>query len=286
MSSAIYTPLKSSSSSEELCEDPQKTTLKPFLCSRCRGPISTKPSLSFWAIAISLLSLVLNSLILLASSRVVHRCSDPMTEVTNDNIHLLRRPSPFIGFDTITRPVPVVERELINFPQIIQQVNKNQPYYVYDDDPLRYMSVEGLVSPESRQVQVTHQISTLVQFRVIDYGMEKCELHIEFPANSTTDAGSHSFLIHINRLDSPIPLNTKTLTFATKPRAQVSLAPLRVNPREDTTVYWQQPFDCKWDELLTFELACDQSAEVGDSASDCWLEWWQDRRSATIPPGM
>ncbi|PBK70020.1 hypothetical protein ARMSODRAFT_885206 [Armillaria solidipes] len=196
-----------------------------------------------------------------------------MLPIANDNIHLLRRPTPFIGFDNITRPFPPVPRELINFPQVVQQINEERPDFVYDDDPLRYMSRRGLVSPEERRV------STLAQFRIIDYGMERCELHVRFSINSTTATSSdHPFLLTVNRLESGIPLNTKTLSYRTKPALVSTLAQIRVDPgRTHEEVHWWKRFDCRWDDLITVQLACFDTERLGGAVGDCWVEWWQNR---------
>ncbi|KAK0473978.1 hypothetical protein IW261DRAFT_1656296 [Armillaria novae-zelandiae] len=132
------------------------------------------------------------------------------------------------------------------------------------------MSRRGLVSPEERRVQTTDKVSTLAQFRIIDYGMERCELHVRFPINSTTAASSgHPFLLTVNRLESEIPLNTKTLSYRTKPALVSTLAQIRV--------HWWKRFDCRWDELITFQLACFDTERLGDAMDDCRVEWWQNR---------
>ncbi|KAH7869186.1 uncharacterized protein C8R40DRAFT_1000153, partial [Lentinula edodes] len=93
-----------------------------------------------------------------------------------------RRPTPFIGFDDIIRPYPPIHRELINFPQIIQRVDREDVNLVYDDDPFAFMTRKGRVSPETQVVEISSKVSTIVQFRAIDYGMEHCELCINYPA--------------------------------------------------------------------------------------------------------
>ncbi|SJL04983.1 uncharacterized protein ARMOST_08354 [Armillaria ostoyae] len=287
LNSLGYSLLQRSSSSDGLTakdSDDSSPEHEPgTFCSQCRRSLSRSDSpfstLPFWAIIVSLLCLSFNCLILLASSKFSNECADPMLSITNDNIHLLRRPTPFIGFDNITRPFPPVPRELINFPQVVQQINEERPGFVYDDDPLRYMSRRGLVSPEERRVQTTDKVSTLAQFRIIDYRMERCELHVRFPINSTTAASSgRPFLLTVNRLESGIPLNTKTLSYQTKPALVSTLAQIRVDPgRTQEEVHWWKRFDCRWDELITFQLACFDTERLGDAMGDCRVEWWQNR---------
>ncbi|KAK0441322.1 hypothetical protein EV421DRAFT_1667209, partial [Armillaria borealis] len=99
-------------------------------------------------------------------------------------------------------------------------------------------------------------VSTLAQFRAIDYGMERCEIHV--------------------RPESPI--NTKKLSYANRPALVSTVAQIRVDPSSaKEEVHWWQRFGCPWDELFTFELACFDMERLGDGAEDCWVEWWQNR---------
>ncbi|KAK0478648.1 hypothetical protein EDD18DRAFT_1086904 [Armillaria luteobubalina] len=141
------------------------------------------------------------------------------------------------------------------------------------------MSRWGLVSPEERPVQATDKVSTLAQFRAIDYGMERCEIHVRFPINTTTAALSgRPFILSVNRLESRIPIDTKKLSYASKPGLASTISQIRVDPmRANEEVHWWQWFDCPWDELFTFELACFDVERLGDGGDDCRVEWWQNR---------
>lgn len=131
-------------------------------CPTCghRRSQSTLSRTSLWTILAVLLLTCINALLLYASSILPNQCVDPIMQVTTENLHELRRPSPFIGLQDIERPVPPIDRELVNFPQVLQQVDgkEEKRNFVYDDDPLAYMSINGLVSPESRRVLVTNTV--------------------------------------------------------------------------------------------------------------------------------
>ncbi|KAK0493279.1 hypothetical protein EDD18DRAFT_1078458 [Armillaria luteobubalina] len=150
------------------------------------------------------------------------------------------------------------------------------------------MSRRGLVSPEERRVQATDKVSTLAQFRAIDYGMERCEIHVRFPINTTTAASSgRPFILSVNRLKSRIPIDTKKLSYASKPGLVSTISQIRVDPtRANEEVHWWQRFDCPWDELFTFELACFDVERLGDGGDDCRVEWWQNREGKDPRSGM
>ncbi|KAJ7602358.1 hypothetical protein DFH06DRAFT_1397516 [Mycena polygramma] len=122
------------------------------------------------------------------------------------------------------------------------------------------MSPIGTVVPEDRR------ISTIVQFRTIDWGMEDCELHLALPAVKHWDTGS-SVVLH--RLNQTYPLDLATLTYRSSPPRVATMASIQLAPTAGTT--WQHRFACATDEILTFELACSPTNE----GSDCTVEWWQ-----------
>lgn len=86
--------------------------------------------------------------------------------MTYHSIQSLRRPSQFIGFDRIAnRPSPPTPNHFINYPVLLTQVYEAHPELVSGDDPRRYLSRVGTVSPEDRLVRVNQTVSS--SFRVI-----------------------------------------------------------------------------------------------------------------------
>ncbi|KAK0210115.1 hypothetical protein DFS33DRAFT_1450166 [Desarmillaria ectypa] len=135
-----------------------------------------------------------------------------MLSATNDNIHLLRRPTPFIDVENIA---------------------------------IRSTCIQGSSSASLKsykcRIQVTNKVSALAQFRTINYGMES---RLVWP-----------FLLSVNRLESRIPINTKSISYANKPGLVSTLAQIRVDPGSTKEeVHW-----------------------LGDGADDFWVEWWQNR---------
>lgn len=119
------------------------------------------------------------------------------------------------------------------------------------------------------------QISTIVQFRAIDYGMETCELKLTMNPDTVTQMSSSPFELEVFRLNATIPLDRKTANYKTRPPRLAKVASIRVNPRLNTT--WHRNFGCASDEVLTFEVACQPDIE----GADCHLEWWQTNQHPT-----
>ena len=74
----------------------------------------------------------------------------------------LRRPSPYIGLDKINRVPNTPPASIINYPHVIAQVDRLHQSRVFDDDPKRYLSRTGTVSPQTREVRATQSVSLTV----------------------------------------------------------------------------------------------------------------------------
>lgn len=84
-----------------------------------------------------------------------------LRSVSREQYSTLRRPSPFIGFEGITRSSPPISRTLINYPATIALVNSSHPDQVFSDDPKQYMAPTGFVSPTERLVMLSNAVSFL-----------------------------------------------------------------------------------------------------------------------------
>jgi len=203
------------------------------------------------------------------SQRASRSASSPV-EVTYKNVHLLRRPSQYMRFDEITRPSPVVPRQFNNYPIGVAQVDAAHKRTVFDPEEGSIMTNLGTIVPERRRVLVTPTISTIVEFRSIDWGMEDCELHLSLPSG---DASSTVVLYQLNQTHTT---DLATLSYETRPPRQAELGTFQ--PSVEGTA-WQHRFACPTDTILTFELACSSTSE-----SKCMLEWWQTRDTKEPEP--
>jgi hypothetical protein len=132
------------------------------------------------------------------------------------------------------------------------------------------------------------QISTIAQFRMHDFGMERCVIVISVPAQSTSAPGSvdedHRFIpggyeikgdtqtIELWKLeDTQTPLDLRTLNYRNKPRRESLFASVNIAPGEDTRT---REFFCREDSLQTFEFVCPWE--------DCEARWWQIKGNETL----
>ncbi|KAG6873899.1 hypothetical protein C0995_009678 [Termitomyces sp. Mi166 len=188
------------------------------------------------------------------------------------DIYTLRRPSQYIGFDSITRPSPPVQRNFTNFPFAVAQIDVQEPLKVFEIDTKRFMSLSGTVYPDDKKVVVTDKISTILQFRAIDYGMEICELHIDLPPSSVLAGQVEA--ISVYRLESSSPLDLGSLSYKTSPRRIGCLGDIYATADKET--HWHRKMTCTLEAVLTLELACPQDIPVGKR---CNLEWLQSKEA-------
>ncbi|KAF8193014.1 hypothetical protein BJ912DRAFT_807873, partial [Pholiota molesta] len=156
------------------------------------------------------------------------------------------------------------------YPMEIALVNATSPLQVFEDDPKRHLTNTGTVSPEDRL------ISTIVQFRAVDYGMERCELNIRI-SPSTTKLLTRPTKISLYQLASAEhPLDTKALSFSNRPSRLATVAIIPITP--SSSVQWKREFKCAWDSILTFEISYLGQGVTGfDSAENSSIQWWQNK---------
>ncbi|KAI0258332.1 hypothetical protein BC834DRAFT_835798 [Gloeopeniophorella convolvens] len=193
-----------------------------------------------------------------------------LRSLSRKDISRLRRPSTFIGFDSIHRPSPPIPKQINTFPVILTQIDKTNPK-VFDDNTARYLSTNGTVAVEKRR------ISTIMQFRAIDWGMEQCSLQLIVPplADASIIPPGRSFTLSLYRLNATHTIDGQSLSHSSRPSRVAKLADIHVASGEATN--FQRNSSCMRDELMTFELAC--SRDTHDN--DCMLQWWQDKENPT-----
>ncbi|KAH6914549.1 hypothetical protein BKA70DRAFT_550193 [Coprinopsis sp. MPI-PUGE-AT-0042] len=153
-----------------------------------------------------------------------------------------------------------------NFPLVVSRINAQDPQRVYTDTT-HWLSRLGLVYPEENEVTVTSSYSTIMQFRTLDFGMERCSVVLSIDASSYRyQSGSK---IDIWELKAPRRLDPRSISWTSRPsrnRLFSSMA-LSVN----TTGLESPEFRCSSGSLHAFEFACSDSEA-------CQLEYRQDAK--------
>jgi len=212
-------------------------------------------------------------------SRTGPRIPDDLV-VSRDALRRLRRPSQYIGLDEVIRPSPPIPVQFNNYPIVVASVDNHKQDVLFEVDARRFMSPSGMISSEARRVLVTDTVSTVVQFRAIDYGMEICELHVDLPRllpNTTSYPGQNA-MVSLFRLSASLPVDVKTLSRDTRPARLFKVADIQLS--SEGISRWRRKMACASEEVLSFELASFGS-DYG-----CHVEWWQDREDPSGNPGI
>ena len=114
-----------------------------------------------WTLIVVILCTLLNITLSVFPTVFTQRKEVPQADtlITRQNIHHLRRPNQYIGFDEIQRPIPPVSRQLTTYPILLSLVDAASPDTVFDDDFAMQMVHSGTITPDDRRVRVTPTVS-------------------------------------------------------------------------------------------------------------------------------
>ncbi|KAF7290732.1 hypothetical protein MIND_01313900 [Mycena indigotica] len=216
--------------------------------------------LLIFACFVSVLSILLNFLHFSAAS--APRGQSPLKLVY---------PNPYIGLDSAVLPSGLPPaKPILNWPLLIAQVNRSDPHTVYLQNP-KWDSSFGMIYDEQREFEVSTDVSTILQFRTLDFGMTRCVLTLEIPSAANADANDlprknvliapQSVMLTVNTLATDASLPPETLSWATASRLHrikrlTSFGIASLAAREGV-VLQSAPFVCAERSLLTVEVTLD-----------------------------
>ena len=126
------------------------------------------------------------------------------------------------------------------------------------------------------------QIHTILQFRIIDYGMEDCQLSLNLPSLDASLSDPYVFhaetettLLDVCALDVPELLDVPKVTWANRAPCTKPMGSLMAVPGSETFL---PRFPCKWGTLHTFEISCSPhspqcAVDVWANQTVHWGEW-------------
>ncbi|TFY61698.1 hypothetical protein EVJ58_g4354 [Rhodofomes roseus] len=227
-----------------------------------RLPTRSTPTLSQWISATLALFILADLLAYLYVFRAV------VNDIRDSEAQLEFR-SPYRGLDDLygsgeansSRHDPIE-----NVPRVAAVVTNEDPEKVYPLDEHRRLSAYGTVTPLDRHLRVSGTMHTVLQFRVMDYGMERCALALRLPFIESNT--SKPVDLDICALDVSRQLNLRTLSWSTRPPCKNLVGTLRGGAGEEVRL---PEFSCKWGELYTYEVSCAAESPA------CDVDVWADR---------
>ncbi|KAF9055667.1 hypothetical protein BJ165DRAFT_1521662 [Panaeolus papilionaceus] len=186
--------------------------------------------------------------------------------------------NPYIGLDELysSQAVKASKHDpIINEPRIAAQVSPAEPKKVFPFDEHRWLTNFGLVSPPDRRTKVTSEVHTIVQYNVLDYGMEKCTLAVRLPNRGdvlphqyTLPTSRDSVRLSICQLDAHRPLKEHKLSWDTKPSCARDLGVVEAKIGGEVEM---KPFYCKSGDYLAYQISC------AEESFGCDIDVWTNQ---------
>jgi hypothetical protein len=183
--------------------------------------------------------------------------------------------NPYIGLDALygyNKITPSRYNKVINEPRLSAQISAAEPTRVFPIDPHRWLSDFGLLSPPDRHLQVSSHIHTVVQFSVLDYGMEKCALAVRLPNRG--DVLPHPYSLPVTgdvvrldicELDVKRPLKEHKISWSTRPACVRKLGILNAKIGGEVEM---QPFSCTSGSFIGYQVSC------AEDSPGCNIDVW------------
>ncbi|KAF8055312.1 hypothetical protein FPV67DRAFT_854273 [Lyophyllum atratum] len=221
--------------------------------------------LFFWACIISIVSSLISLFILATVS------STGSTLRHAPSVQPLRRPNQYMNIDKVllnhTEPFPPI----VGFPPVVLQIQRSDPKRTMHEDERGHPSPVGTIYPDDRHFVVSTEMSTVAQFRHLDYGMERCRLLVKVPMPSdildTAIQITDRSMIDVWTLDSPDELTPYTI-WEHAPARKAHFTTLTISERGEAS---SPEYRCPSGLFSTFEFVC------SDTGKPCHVDFWQNK---------
>ncbi|KAI0300035.1 hypothetical protein B0F90DRAFT_1726125 [Multifurca ochricompacta] len=182
----------------------------------------------------------------------------------------LETPSTYINFDLLYRNGTKTNLRfpsIQGLPRALAQVSSREPDKVDPQWPVSYLAPYGSVPYNDRHLLVEPEISTFVQFRVLDYGMENCSLALHIPeyGSETMEIARIGSTIDVWSLAVDSKVDLLEISFRTLPRRVSKIGTF--TPRFNTTELLPS-FTCQSGTYHAFLLTCPEGARK----ENCWVD--------------
>jgi len=177
----------------------------------------------------------------------------------------------------------------ITTPTFLTPIDRARPDFIYPMEGRMHFHANpyyGTLPQEDWQLFLNDSITSIVQFRVRDFGMERCRFQFGLPKNGVLDplrnnrtsvqphweAGGSEAVISIWSLDTSRWLERTDLCYRSKPPRSERVATMLVKQNE--VIRSTEQFLCPSDNILTYEIACE--------SANCDISILQDRIETDI----
>jgi len=198
------------------------------------------------------------------------------------NPNTLKIKSSYINLDELYDPQWGIvnsshHNPIVNLPRVAASVARSDPHRTPPLDQHRPLTPYGVMELPDRHLQLHPDINTIYQFRVIDWGMERCQLALKLPALNETLIEPFNFhgddemvMVDVCELETSHMLDLWTLSWSNRPTCRKHVGTLAARPDQEVVL---PEFPCELASIRSFEISC--AAQQHDCEIDIWSS--QDR---------
>ncbi|KAF7312203.1 hypothetical protein MIND_00233200 [Mycena indigotica] len=166
--------------------------------------------------------------------------------------------SPYVNLAELYAQTPLKSskhKPIINHARAFVQIDRTNPHKIFPPYGLMRPIADGMVPEYERRLLLTESISTIAQFRIADFGMEKCSLSITVPAQGESNdvIADEESTIEIYQLPVTKKLNMQKLSYSTRPVGGKLVGALLVSFNNTHSL---PEYPCKSGTYQTFEFRC------------------------------
>jgi len=187
--------------------------------------------------------------------------------------------NPYINLENLYKQKNSTTRykPIQNPPRSALQISSTAPESAVETFPQKLVKQFGTISPPDKHLKVDALTHTILQYRSIDFGMEKCTLRLLLPASRDETLNDFSVVngtnLDVCLLNLPNPRNIGSVTWKQAPSCSY-IGSLLVKPGGESTLYNKNgtlsEFSCPWGSWYTFRVSC------SSLMPSCNLDVWSD----------
>ena len=157
---------------------------------------------------------------------------------------------------------------ITNYPHVLTQISSREPNKIWPDDSAKHLIIAfGTVSPDTRRFHVEKGISSIAQFRIVDFGMERCHLELNLSQlkieNSNWSWPTPELSVWSLEAPNTQFIDVRTLSWNSRPHRIKKITSWSLVSGE---IFTSDDFDCPWGTRPAFELECES---IG-----CLVDFW------------
>ncbi|KAI0697355.1 hypothetical protein BC835DRAFT_770818 [Cytidiella melzeri] len=202
--------------------------------------------------------------------------------LSDDSSHVeLEYRNPYYGLDELYDPrfnlvQSSYHEPILNLPRLVGSVDRAQPLKLAPMEEHLQLTPYGRMAIPDHHLLLSENLNMVYQFRVIDFGMESCQLALRLPAlDDKTLLDPYMFrgdneqvLINVCELDTAGMIDLSKLSWSNRPPCKQLVGTFAAKPGSEVTL---SQFPCELGSVQSFGLSC------APENSNCFIDVWSSQ---------